>query len=102
MGKDELVTFNPRKNVNIQRVDEMKSLGCITDMHCTDLLDEGNPQIYLTSGKGAQSSLRVMRHGLEVTQLAANDMPATPSKVWTVKDHFGDSFDKYIILAFEG
>ena len=34
-----------------------------------DLTNEDTPQLYVACGRGPRSSLRVLRHGLEVTWL---------------------------------
>jgi splicing factor 3B subunit 3 len=70
-------------------------------MECVDLLDEGNPQIYTTCGRGVQSSLRIVRHGLQVAEMATSPMPDVPTGIWTIKERFGDDFDKYMIVSFE-
>lgn len=100
MDHDELISFNPRGNKNLLPVDETKNMGCITCMECVDLLDEGNPQIYTACGRGVLSTLRIVRHGLQVTQIATSQMPDTISGIWTIKERFGDDFDKYMIVSF--
>ena len=35
-----------------------------------DLVGEGNPQIYATCAAGDRSSLRVLRHGIPVSEVA--------------------------------
>lgn len=36
-------------------------------------------------GRGNRSSLRILQHGLGVTEMAVSDMPGNPSAVWTVR-----------------
>ena len=36
-------------------------------------------------GRGPRSTLRVLRHGLEVSEMAKSELPGNPSAVWTVK-----------------
>ncbi len=36
-------------------------------------------------GRGPRSSLRVLRHGLEVSEMAVSELPGNPNAVWTVK-----------------
>ena len=57
----------PRELRNLNLVSDIQSLSPISDMKVVDLLNEGNPQIYILSGEGPRSSLRVLRHGLGVT-----------------------------------
>ena len=50
-----------------------------------DLASEDTPQVYALCGRGPRSSLRVLRHGLEVTEMAVSELPGNPNAVWTVK-----------------
>lgn len=50
-----------------------------------DLANEDTPQVYALCGRGSRSSLRVLRHGLEVTEMAVSELPGNPNAVWTVK-----------------
>lgn len=101
MDRDFLVAFNPRGLKNIAPIDEMKGLGPITKMACVDLIQEGNPQIYLACGRAYQSTLRLIRHGLQVTEVADTSLPDTPTGVWTIKEKYGDDFDKLLLVSFE-
>ena len=47
--------------------------------------NEDTPQLYAACGRGPRSSLRVLRHGLEVTEMAVSELPGNPNAVWTVK-----------------
>ena len=47
--------------------------------------NEDTPQLYTLCGKGPRSTLRVLRHGLEVTEMAVSELPGNPTAVWTVK-----------------
>ena len=47
--------------------------------------NEDTPQVYAACGRGPRSSLRVLRHGLEVTEMAVSELPGNPNAVWTVK-----------------
>lgn len=47
--------------------------------------NEDTPQLYMLCGRGSRSTLRVLRHGLEVSEMAKSELPGNPSAVWTVK-----------------
>lgn len=47
--------------------------------------NEDTPQLYMACGRGPRSSLRVLRHGLEVSEMAVSELPGNPNAVWTVK-----------------
>ena len=65
-----------------------------------DLVGEQNPQIYCLSAAGHRSSLRVLKHGLSITEVANSPLPKMPTCVWTLKEKNSDKFDKFIILSF--
>lgn len=50
----------------IFQVDKLESLSPIMSSLVADLAAEDTPQLYAACGRGPQSSLRVLRHGLEV------------------------------------
>ena len=56
-----------------------------TACQVADLAGEDTPQVYLACGRGARSSLRVLRHGLEVAEMAVSELPGNPNAVWTVR-----------------
>lgn len=47
--------------------------------------NEDSVQVYAACGRGGRSSLRVLRHGLEVAEMAVSELPGNPTAVWTVK-----------------
>lgn len=67
--------FNPRGGMglkNLEIIDEIRNLAPINDMKIEDLTGEGAPQIYLNCGRGAQGTLRTLRHGLSVVEMAVS------------------------------
>ena len=72
-------------------------------MHIGDLTGEGTPQIYTLCGRGPRTTLRVLRHGLGVTEMAASSLPGRPSALWTVRSQAAEgetAFDRYIVISF--
>lgn len=92
-------TPSPRLR-NLALADEVESLAALTDLIVDDVSGEGTPQIHALCGRGNRSTLRVLRHGVSVTEMAVSELPGRPSAVWTVKEKFGDSFDKFIVVSF--
>lgn len=93
-------TFVPSdRPKNLVLVDEPESMSAITDFVAADLLDVDSPQLYALCGaRGARSSLRILRHGVAVAEMAVSELPGRPSAVWTVeKDEF---VDRYIVVSF--
>ncbi len=101
MDVKEIINFNPRKMKNIVLVDEIPSLSPITDIHVEDLTNEGVPQIYALSGRSYRSTLRILRHGLSVNEIASSPLPGKPLATWTLKGSIADKLDKYIIVSFQ-
>jgi splicing factor 3B subunit 3 len=44
--------------------------------------------------------LRVLRHGVAITEMAVSQLPGKPVAVWTIKENNNEQLDKYIILSF--
>ena len=59
----------------------------VTDARVVNLLGHHSdtPQIYAACGRGARSTFRTLKHGLEVAPLVASPLPGLPTAVWTVK-----------------
>lgn len=94
------VFFHPRKLKNLVQIDEIESLMPIMDMKVANLFEEETPQLFALCGRGPQSSLRILRPGLAVTEMAVSQLPGVPSAVWTVKRSVNDEFDAYIVVSF--
>lgn len=85
---------------NLAVTDEMPSMAPITDTLVDDMTQEGTPQIYSLCGRGNRSSLRVLRHGISVTEMAVSELPGRPSAVWTVRAGRDAEFDSFIVVSF--
>eukprot|EP00884_Botryococcus_braunii_P014213 jgi/Botrbrau1/22793/Bobra.0132s0119.1 len=94
------VFFEPRPLQNLSLVDEMSSLCPLIACQAANLLNEEISQLYCLCGAGARSTLRVLRPGVPVQQLAVSPLPGNPTAVWTIKKKLGDEFDAYIIVSF--
>jgi splicing factor 3B subunit 3 len=112
--------FRPRGLDNLALADELESLDPILDAKVMNILPNSDtPQIFTACGRGARSSFRMLRHGLEVEESVSSDLPGIPNAVWTTKrredgkigsDMYPanihsstsstDEFDSYIILSF--
>ncbi|XP_015777088.1 PREDICTED: splicing factor 3B subunit 3-like [Acropora digitifera] len=92
--------FAPRGLKNLVLVDEIESLAPVMSCQIADLANEDTPQLYAACGRGPRSSMRVLRHGLEVSEMAVSELPGNPNAVWTVKTHSQDEFDSYIVVSF--
>lgn len=100
-------TFTPSLLQNLRRIYSIDSLAPTTGVLVGELAgNEVSPQIYTLNGRGPRSSLRILRHGTAVTELAVSDLPGVPGAVYTIRDNSKeaqekkDEVDKYIIVSF--
>lgn len=94
------VFFRPRRLKNLVRIDQDESLMPIMDMRVLNLFEEETSQIFTLCGRGPRSSLRILRPGLAISEMAVSELPGVPSAVWTVKKNVNDEFDAYIVVSF--
>jgi len=92
--------FKPHSLKNLLLVDDIDSLSPIIDSKIVDLAGEETPQIYALCGRGRRSTLRTLRHGLAVAEMAVSELPSNPSAVWTVRSSDKEEHDKYIVVSF--
>lgn len=78
--------FRPRPLENLVIADELESFDPILDSKVLNLLPHSDsPQIFAACGRGPRSSLKTLRHGLEVEESVSSDLPGIPNAVWTTK-----------------
>ncbi|KAJ6446550.1 splicing factor 3B subunit 3 [Purpureocillium lavendulum] len=96
----EPVYFHPRLAENITMFQSIPAMNPLMDCKVANLTGEDAPQIYTICGNGARSSFRMLRHGLDVTEIVGSELPGAPVAVWTLKLHRDDQYDAYIVLSF--
>ncbi|EAR85077.1 splicing factor 3B subunit 3 (macronuclear) [Tetrahymena thermophila SB210] len=96
---EQQAIFIPRKLVNLEQVDSLDNLSAISDIKVNDLTGEGNPQIYALCAAGSRSTLRILRHGLQVSEYATSRLPLRPNGIWTIKQRHDEGLTKYIVLS---
>ena len=84
-------------------------------LQIADLAGEDTPQLYASCGRGcragsaphyvmlvagARSSFRVLKHGLEVTEMAVTELPGNANAIWTVKRHISGASAVLGVPAF--
>ncbi len=95
------VQFEPRYPLaNLDPIDNMSSLAPVIDMKVHNILKEDTPQIFCACGRGLQSSLRLLRPGLSVTEMAISELPGNPVGVFTIKKDLQDEYTSFIVVAF--
>ncbi|KAJ2867958.1 pre-mRNA-splicing factor rse1 [Coemansia erecta] len=93
--------FEPHDELaSLALVDEIESISPVVAAQVHNLAEEDAPQIYAVCGRGAQSALKIVRHGLEVSELAVSELPGTPTGVWALRKRSEDAFDEYIVVSF--
>ena len=108
LQEGETFLFVPRGLRNLVMVDELLSLSPAMDLKVSNIhsVDSSYNQsndtaIIVASGRGsASSSLRLLRHGLQVSEMAVSELPGSPNSVWSIKKSASDEFDSYIVLSF--
>ncbi|KAI0244001.1 pre-mRNA-splicing factor rse1 [Massospora cicadina] len=91
------VYFVPRALTNLQQTDEVESMAPLIDAAVLDICNEDSPQVYALCGKGATSSFRILRHGLEVTEVGEMQLPGRPTAVWTTRLGPADDTGVYVV-----
>uniref|UniRef100_A0A0M3HRW1 Splicing factor 3B subunit 3 n=1 Tax=Ascaris lumbricoides TaxID=6252 RepID=A0A0M3HRW1_ASCLU len=100
LDEGETFFFAPRGLLNLAVVDQIDSLCPLISCHIDDLANEDAPQLYALCGRSARSALKVLRNGLEVTEMAVSELPGNPNAVWTVKRNIDDKYDSHIVVSF--
>ena len=77
--------FRAKPLENLILVDSLDSLAPIVDAKVASVLPGESPQIFTACGRGARSSLKMMRHGLEVEEMVASPLGFEPNGVWATK-----------------
>ncbi|KAJ3708266.1 hypothetical protein LUZ61_011971 [Rhynchospora tenuis] len=95
------VFFQPRGLRNLAQIDQIESLMPVMDMRVMNLFDEETPQIFTLCGRGPRSSVRILRPGLAINEMAVSQLPGAASAVWTVKKNVNDEFDAYMVVSFQ-
>lgn len=100
LGQGETFFYGIRELRSLVPVDKIESLCPLLGAHIGDLTREDAPQVYTLCGRGPKSSLRVLRNGLEVAEMAVSELPGNPNAVWTVRRNIDDAHDSYIVVSF--
>uniref|UniRef100_A0A1I7WTA3 MMS1_N domain-containing protein n=1 Tax=Heterorhabditis bacteriophora TaxID=37862 RepID=A0A1I7WTA3_HETBA len=96
----ETFFYGVRELKSLVAIDKIESLCPLTSAYIGDLTREDAPQVYALCGRGARSNLKVLRNGLEVSEMAVSELPGNPNAVWTVKRNVDDKHDAFIVVSF--
>jgi splicing factor 3B subunit 3 len=99
--------FRPTTLKNLRKIHTMESAAPTTGILVGELAgNEVSPQIYTLNGRGPRSSVRIMRHGAAVTELAVSELPGVPGAIFTIADNSpeasasGVKNDRFIVVSF--
>lgn len=97
-------TFTPSILKNLRKVHTLDNPTPTTGVLVGELAgNEVSPQIYTLAGRGPTASLRILRHGASVTELAVSELPGIPGNIFTVAHDEGEELaglSKYIVVSF--
>jgi splicing factor 3B subunit 3 len=99
-GDLTVVEIEPRPLQNLLHIDDVDSLSPILDARLVDPHKTGSPYIATLCGRGPRSTLRMLQHGLAVSEMAVSDLPGNPNAVWTVRKRRSDPHDAYIVVSY--
>ncbi len=76
--------INPRPLRNLALVDQLESMNPLVSSQVLNLTHDDTPQIYALCGVDNRSSMKVLRHGLSLSEMASSELPAQANNIWTV------------------
>lgn len=80
-------------------IDEFSNLGPITDFCVADLDKQGQTQLITCSGVAKDSSLRIIRNGVGLNELAAIQVSGVKG-VWALRSKFDEKHDEMLVVSF--
>ncbi|QDZ20127.1 subunit 3 of splicing factor 3B [Chloropicon primus] len=95
------VEFSPRPLKNLLLIDAIESLSPVCDMKVANLFEEETKQMYTLTGKGPWSTMKILRPGQTVAEMAVSPLPGSPNGVWTIKENKSQEFDSFILVSFK-
>ena len=105
LGDSQLVRLNsdadPDTGSYITVVESFTNLGPIVDMVVVDLERQGQGQLVTCSGAFKEGSLRIIRNGIGIHELASIDLPSIKG-MWPLKCGGGNSkaYDNTLVMSF--
>lgn len=97
---ETIVEIEPRPLQNLLHVDDIDSMCPLIDAKLCEINKDGSPALLTLCGKGPRSTLRLLQHGLAVSEMAVSELPGNPNAVWSVKKSREDEHDAYIVVSF--
>lgn len=95
----QLRSESDEKGNFIEILDSFTNLGPIVDFCVVDLDRQGQGQIVTCSGVGKDGSLRVIRNGVGINEMAMLELNGM-NGVWALRNSFDASFDSMVVVSF--
>ncbi|KAJ7640485.1 CPSF A subunit region-domain-containing protein [Mycena polygramma] len=92
--------FGLRPLRNLTLTDDIPALNPVIQSKFLDSSPADPLQILTACGRGPRSTLRILRHGLEVEDIVSCDVKVAPNGLWVTKRTENDEKDVYVILSF--
>ncbi|TRY64004.1 hypothetical protein TCAL_00788 [Tigriopus californicus] len=102
LGDSQLVRLNVQPDENksyVTIVESFTNLGPIVDMVVVDLERQGQGQLVTCSGAYKEGSLRIIRNGIGIHELASIDLPGIKG-MWPLRCGTSKVYDNTLILSF--
>ena len=100
------VFFDPTPLRHLVAIDRLESLCPTLDLQCHELLGEETPQLYALCGAGSRSTLKTLKRGVALTEMAVSPLPGNPNGLFTVRESSSassdgkSSLDAFIVVSF--
>ena len=85
----------------VELLDSFPNLGPIVDFRVVDLDRQGQGQVVTCSGVGKDGSLRVIRNGVGINELAQLDLSGI-NGVWSLRKSPKEKYDHLLAVSFVG
>lgn len=95
---NKLFQFKPNELSNLVLIDEILSMAPILSATAFNKFDDHN--LIVSCGSNKNSTLRILRHGLEVTERGLNMLPTVAIGVWSVRKRCDSIYDEYVVVSF--
>ncbi|ORY94945.1 mono-functional DNA-alkylating methyl methanesulfonate N-term-domain-containing protein [Syncephalastrum racemosum] len=98
-GDSQLVHIGSTGGNILEIIEEFPNLGPITDFCVVDLDKQGQGQLVTCSGAGRSSSLRIIRNGVGLNELAAIEISGV-KMIWALRPSFDSRYDDLLVFSF--
>lgn len=102
VGDSQLIRIQPTDSGSgqiLKVIEEFSNLGPITDFCVADLDKQGQTQLITCSGVAQDSSLRIIRNGVGLKEIATVEMESVTG-CWALRSSFFEKFDDILVLSF--